>query len=75
MGAGIVDHRIRPGQQMGDDADIGQIAADEDQRVLGAQEVGQLALQLAMQLDLAGNDAAGRGARCRICRWRSWRRR
>ena len=64
VGAAVIDDGVRAGQQVRDDAHIGEIAADEDQRVVGAQEVGQLAFQLAMQLDLAGHDAAGgrRGA-------------
>ena len=46
-----------------DDADVGRVAADHDDRVLGAEEARERLLELAVQRLLARGDAARRDRR------------
>ncbi len=61
----VVDHGVRHDevfrpQQLADYRDIGGVAADEGDGVLGAAQAGERGLQIAMDLPLAGRQPAGR---------------
>jgi hypothetical protein len=63
--AGVVelvreDDLLAPGEG-GDDAGVGEIAGAEQQRSLAALELGQLRLELAMRLHVAGDKPRGAG--------------
>ena len=50
---GVGDHRVAGRQQRAERADVGLVAGGEDDRLLGAHPLRQLALELEVQLDRA----------------------
>ena len=59
----VVQDQVAGAEQVADDRLVGRVAADEHDRVFGADEVGDAAFQLAVQRLLAGDQPAGRDAR------------
>src|SRR5205807_10199260 len=52
---------VGPREEVADHRDVGEITADEDQAIIGTEELGKSPLELAVQGELAGDDAARRG--------------
>ena len=59
---GVVQHQVAGADEVADDRLVGGMSAHEAQGRLGAQEAGDRPLQLAVQVLLAGRQAAGRDA-------------
>ena len=62
MRQSVVQHEIAGAEQVADRCFVGRMSADEHNRILHADEVGDGPLQLAMDRFLARHQAAGRYA-------------
>ena len=56
----VVDHQVAFAEQVPDHGDVGGVAADQSDRVLGAEQLRQLELQFAVDGLLAGEQARRR---------------
>ncbi len=56
----VMDDDVVAPEQVPDDGDVGRMAADEDDAILGAVQSGERLFQLAVNRPFAGDRAAGR---------------
>jgi hypothetical protein len=55
--AGVADDGVAGAEQRSDRAGVGQVAGGEDERVLGAHEVGELVLELEVERERSVEEA------------------
>ena len=61
--AGVGDHRVLRAEDRAERAEVGLVAGREDDRVLGPEPLGELALELDVQVDRAVEEARAGQAR------------